>query len=218
MIQKHRTSLTCAWQADNSQTVFMVHNFKIETDLSASAVGMDSAGKYNFTGKVEKDGRITLLRTYFNLPHVMPLCFQGKIDQYSSSIVGKVVNNGQMAGTFSFVPAFRYWSGYWEDSKQNTGPLDYTFEFQESQIYGFGVGVQDLYIIKGMYDSTSKKVNISEFKVDFPGKVFEGQLEIKENQRILVGEWRSSNGDKGIFELKEMAHGQQSLPPIEVID
>src|SRR5687768_15642970 len=105
-MQNLKTSLSCTWQANGSQSQFIIENFHIDSDQSVTAKGVDQCGAYHYSGKVESDGTITITRVYTNLPTVMPLNFQGKINK-DSTITGVVTNQGVNSGTFTFRPTLK---------------------------------------------------------------------------------------------------------------
>ena len=212
------TTLNCVWQAGSGQSQFEVRNFVIESDQYVKAYGNDQCGGYQFVGRVEKSGQITLTRTYANLPHVMPLCFQGTI-QDDSSIVGQVINGGILAGTFTFQPCFRKWEGYAEDSSRKIQSLNYFFNFVGNSVYGYGIDRQGLYVLKGGVDSSTQKMILSEFRFGQQGVVYEGKFDLNGAQGSLNGSWKNGGtGASGIFQLSQYDPNQGDIPLLNFID
>lgn len=212
------TTLSCVWQANGAISQFEVRNFMIDSDQMVKAVGTDQCGTYHFVGKAEKDGKITMTRTYSNMPHVMPLCFQGTIHE-NSTIQGQVINGGNLAGTFCFTPCFRLWEGYVEDSNKKCTPVFYNLNFIGDAVYGFGKDRAGLYLLKGALNRNTQKMTLSEFRIGETGLVYDGDFRVDGNQCSLRGNWKSgATGSSGTFEISQRDPNQKDIPPMTLIE
>lgn len=217
-MQLHYTTLNCSWFAGGGHSSFEAQHFFLDSDLTARAEGSDTYGHYKFTGSADQYGNITLSRTYQNLPTVMPICFQGRIES-DSSLKGVVINNGMNAGSFVFKPTFRLWTGELDNLEGSIEQVMFRFNFVGMSIYGYGKDNQGIYILKGQVDPATYNVKLSEFRVNRPGRIFEGNLEYQGNLGILNGIWKNgSTGQSGSIKLSEFEGAENDIPPMDIID
>lgn len=216
IMENLKTTLTCKWELNGSQSHFMVENFRIDNDQGVAAYGLDQCGSYSYLGKAEPDGRLTLTRTYTNLQGVMPLAFQGQINK-DSTITGEVINQGALAGNFTFKPMLKAWEGYFEDSNKKVSPVKYYFAFNQASLYGYGVDDNGLYILRGAYEHSASKIILSEFRIGQHGKVFDGVYRLDGGQGSITGNYTLVGEGSGTFSLKEVNETMGNAPPMDFI-
>ena len=215
---------TCIYP-DGKEHPFLLPGFKIESDFTIMTQGADSLGNFVYAGKVDKEGKLTMVRHYPNNPSVPPAFFSGELD-FDCSIQGTMTGGGSLsslpASRFSLAPkTFRHWGGELTAAGGQRATTSLCFGFEGNQIYGFGKNGDGVYILKGSFDPASKLVSMHEYSSSSHASFhrwFQGQGQEVAGKKALVGTWTTpemATGSFTFFLSEEMPH---LVPPMTTID
>jgi antitoxin component YwqK of YwqJK toxin-antitoxin module len=195
-----RPSWTGWFEQADAKTDMFFECMQLCNDGTVYGEGSDAVGSFTLNGTIGDAAEVSFVKQYEGAHAV----------NYSGQCIGATISGNwdipdNCGGTFELNLSSDYvenWTGWFEQSGTNTD-MALDIHIDETGVFGMGADPVGTFMVRGIYDMSSGKVNFIKKYLGAHEVLYRGKLRFTDGVYTVAGDWEIIDNCGGTFELRK---------------